>query len=170
VPAPAEPRRWTRAVWRAIAYLAVWLLVGSFFVACAYFAESSASWRREERPVWGFLQTYALALTGGCAIQILAALLLRLLTRAARLNGVIHWLGFGAALGIAVPWAVARAAYLLEGLRFPHEWQTAKSVLMFPLMGAMMYEVRSAWVLLAVGAATGGTVRLMMRNLARPHA
>jgi hypothetical protein len=38
--------------------------------------------------------------------------------------------------------AFARAGYLLEGIRFAHEWQTAKTVLMFPLMGAVMYEVQ----------------------------
>ena len=144
-------------------YFVVWLLVGTFFVSCAYFADSAQSWGREGRWIRGFLYTYALALPGGFAIQLGAAMLLQLLTRRTRLNGLIHWIGFGAALGIAVPWAFARAGYVLEGLRFPHQWQAVKSVLMFPLMGAMMHEVQPAWAQIAVGAATAATVWSAMR-------
>ena len=150
----------------ALVYLAAWLVVGTFFVTCAYFADSAQSWRREGRGVAGFLYTYALALPGGFAIQIAAAVLLRLLTRATRLSGIITWLCLGGALGVAVPWAFARAGYVLESLRFAHEWQAAKTALMFPLMGAMMYEVHPVWMQIAVGAATAATVRLTLGRLA----
>jgi len=154
--------------WRAaVAGVVVWLLVGTFFVASVYFADSAQSWGREGRWLSGFFYVYALALVGGFPIQIVAALLLRALTRATRWDGVVHWIAFGAALGFALPWAFARAGYLLEGVRFPHEWQNVKSALMFPLMAAMMHETHSAWALAAVGAATGGTVRLMRRQPTR---
>ena len=147
-------------VWTLLLYIVSWILVGTFFVTCVYFADSAQSWRREGRGVAGFLYTYALALPGGFAVQVAAALLVMLLTRVTRLNGIIHWLGFGAAVGIALPWALARAGYLLEGTRVAHQWQWLKNVLMFPLMGAMMYEVQPAWSLLAVGAATAGLCRM----------
>jgi hypothetical protein len=150
--------------WRAaLSYVVVWLLVGTFFVASVHFADSAQSWGREGRWLSGFFYVYALALAGGFPIQIVAALLLRRLTRATRWDRVVHCIGFGGALGLVLPWAFARAGYLLEGVRFPHEWQNVKSALMFPLMGAMMHETHPAWVLAAVGAATGGSVRLMMR-------
>lgn len=142
-------------------------MVGTFFVTCVYFADSAQSWRREGRGVPGFLYTYALALPGGLAIQLAAAISLRVLTRAARVDGFFHWVVFGAALGMALPWAGARAGYLLEGLRFPHHWQVVKSVLMFPLMGAMMHETQPAWAQITVGAATAGTVWLAMRKTSR---
>ena len=146
----------------ALVYLAAWLMVGTFFVTCAYFADSAQSWRREGRGVAGFLYTYALALPGGFAIQMSAAVLLRLITRAMGLRGIIPWLCLGGALGVAVPWTFARAGYLLEGLRFAHEWQAAKTAMMFPLMGAMMYEMHPVWTQIAVGAASAVTVRLML--------
>ncbi len=146
-------------IWALLLYLLAWILVGTFFVTCVYFADSAQSWRREGRGVAGFLYTYALALPGGFALQVTAALLVLLLTRVTRRNGVVHWLGFGAAVGIALPWALARAGYLLEGARFAYQWQWLKTALMFPLMGAMMYEVQPAWSLLGVGAATAGLCR-----------
>jgi hypothetical protein len=142
-----------------VVYLAVSVLAGTFFVACAYFADTAQSWGREGRWISGFLYVYALSLVGGFAIQTAAALLLRWLTRAAGADGLIHWVIAGAALGIALPWTCARLGYLVEGIRFPYEWQNVKSTLMFPLMAAMMYETHPAWVRLAVGAATGGTLR-----------
>ena len=145
-------------------YLVLWLLAGTFFVACAYFADSAQSWGREGRWLSGFVYVYALALVGGFGIQIVAALLVRGLTRATRLDRVVHWIAFGAALGFALPWAFARAGYLLEGVRFPHEWQNVKSALMFPLVAAMMHETHPAWVLAAVGAATGGSVRVILKQ------
>lgn len=150
-----------------VGYVVVAVLVGTFFVACAYFADSALSWGREGRWISGFLYVYVLAFAGGFAIQIIAAVLLRWVTRVTRLNGLVHWIGFGAAIGLALPWMFAHLGYLIEGVYFRHEWQNVKSVLMFPLMGAMMYQVHSAWVLIAVGAATGGTLRLTMRHLAR---
>ena len=149
-----------RKVWALPLYVVTWILVGTFFVTCVYFADSAQSWRREGRGLAGFFYTYALALPGGFAVQVSAALLVLLLARVTRLNGVLHWLGFGAAVGIALPWALARAGYLLEGTRFPYEWQRLKTMLMFPLMGAMMYEVQPTWSLLAVGAATAGLCRM----------
>lgn len=103
-------------------YLVVSVLAGTFFVACAYFADAGQSWGREGRWVSGFLYVYALSLAGGLAIQIAAALLLRWLTRATGANNRIHWMVLGAALGIALPWACARLGYVLEGIRFPYEW------------------------------------------------
>jgi hypothetical protein len=150
-----------------VLYVVIAVLVGTFFVAAAYFAEALESWGREERWVSGFLQVYVLALVGGFAIQIVAAILLRSLTRVCGVNGLLHWIAFSAALGFAVPWIFARLGYVLEGVYFAAEWQTVKSAVMFPLMGAMMYEAHSAWVRVAVGAATGGTLRLMIPNLAR---
>jgi hypothetical protein len=82
------------------------------------------------------------------------------------MNGLAHWVVFGAAIGFVVPWAFARLGYALEGLYFPSEWQTVKSAVMFPLMATMTYEAHSVWVRLAVGAATGGTVRLILPFLA----
>jgi hypothetical protein len=152
-----------------ILYLVVWLLVGTFFVASVYFADGAESWGREGRYVSGFVFVYALALAGGLPTQIIAALLVRWLTRRTGLNSVVHWLAFGAAVGVVLPWIVARLAYLLEGVRFAHQWQSVKSALMFPLMAAMMYEVNPAWVLAVVGAATAGTVRLLMFRIAEPE-
>jgi hypothetical protein len=149
-------------------YVVVTALAGTFFVACAFFADTAQSWGREGRWVAGFLYVYALSLAGGFAIQIAAAFLLRWLTRATGADGLIHWMVFGAALGIALPWACARLGYLVEGIRFAYEWQNVKSALMFPLMAAMMYETHPAWVRLAVGAATGGTVRLVFGRPRRP--
>lgn len=146
-------------VWALLLYLVVWILVGTLLVTCLYFADSAQSWRREGRGVAGFLYTYALALPGGFAVQVAAALLVLLLTRVTRLNGALHWLAFGAAVGLALPWALARAGYALEGARFAHQWQWLKTALMFPLMGAMMYEVQPVWSLLGVGAATAGLCR-----------
>lgn len=152
---------------RGVLYVIIAVLVGTFFVAAAYFADALESWGREERWVSGFVQVYVLALIGGFAIQIVAAILLRSMTRVCGLNGFLHWIAFGAAVGFAVPWIFARLGYVLEGVYFPTEWQTVKSAVMFPLMGAMMYEAHSAWVRVAVGAATGGTLRLMIPHLAR---
>ena len=158
-----------RSAWlEGFAYLTLAVLVGTFYVACAYFADSARSWGREGRWVSGFAYVYALALAGGFAIQLLAAVLLRWVTRATGRNRVVHWIGVGAVIGIALPWIVARFGYLLEHLRFPTEWQGLKSAVMFPLMAAMMYEVHSPWIQLAVGAATGGTVRLLLRHLISP--
>jgi hypothetical protein len=66
-----------------------------------------------------------------------------------------------------VPWALGRTGYVLEAIRFPQEWQTIKAALIFPMMGAMMYETQPIWVMSLVGAATAGTVRLSMRFLFR---
>ena len=103
----------------------------------------------------------------GFAMQIVAAVLLRWLTRVSGMNGLAHWIIFGAVIGFAVPWISARLGYALEGLYFPSEWQTVKSAVLFPLMAAMMYEAHSVWVRLVVGAVTGGTVRLILPFLAR---
>jgi hypothetical protein len=149
---------------RGVVYIVVAVLVGTFFVAAVYFADSAESWGREGLWVSGFLRIYTLALAGGFGIQIVAAVSLRWLTRVSGLNGLVHWIGFGAALGFALPWAVARLGYVIESAHFPREWQTVKFIVMFPLMGAMMYEVHSVWVMAAVGAATGGTLRLIMRR------
>lgn len=148
-------------------YILASLLVGTFFVAAVYFADSAQSWGREGRRVFGFFYVYALALVAGFPMQIVAAILLRWITRVTRLDGFAHWVGFGAALGIAVPWTFAGLGYVLEGAYFPREWQSVKSGLMFPMMGAMMYVVQRAWLLAAVGGATGGTLRLMMRYFQR---
>lgn len=141
-------------------YILVWLLAGTFFVASVYFADAADSWGLEGSHVWGFFYTYMLALIGGFPIQIVAAVAVRYLTRSMRLHGFVYWSGLGAAAGAVLPWVFARAGYLLEGVHFAHEWQTVKAALMFPLSGAMMYEVHPVWVRLAVGAATGGTVWL----------
>ena len=146
-------------------YVVAFVLVGTFFVASVYFADAAASWGREGRWLWGFFFTYALTLIAGFTIQILAAVLLRWMTRVTRWDRVLHWVGFGAALGLSLPWILARLGYVLERSYFAPEWQTVKAVLMFPLAGAMMYQVQPAWVLLAVGGATAGTVRLMMGYL-----
>ena len=79
-PAVTRTGRSSRA-WRLLVYFVAWLVVGTFFVTCVYFADSAQSWGREGRWVAGFVQTYALALPGGFVIQIGAALLLRLFTR-----------------------------------------------------------------------------------------
>ena len=134
-------------------------------MAAAYFVDSAASWGREGRWVSGFGLAYALAFAGGFAIQVVAALCVLGLTRAIRRHGLVDWIAAGGAIGAALPWGLARLGYLLEGIHFPHDWQGVKTALMFPLMGAMMYEVRPAWVLAAVGAATAGTVRLFSRRL-----
>ena len=146
-----------------IAYVVVFVLVATFFVASVYFVDSAPSWSREGRPLWGFFFTYALTLIAGFMIQILAAVLLRWMTRVTGRHDAFHWIVFGAVLGLSLPWIFARVGYVVERFYFAPEWQTVKTVVMFPLMGAMMYEVQPAWVLLVVGGATGGTVRLMMR-------
>ena len=152
---------------RGVLYVIIAVLVGTFFVASVYFADGAESWGREGRWAAGFLQVYRLALLIGFAIQIVAAVLLRWLTRVSGMNRLAHWVVFGAAIGFALPWIFARLGYVLEGVYFPREWQTVKSAVMFPLMGAMMYEAHSVWVRVAVGAATGGTLRLMIPYLAR---
>jgi hypothetical protein len=148
-------------------YILIWLLAGTFFVAAVYFVDAADSWGLEGRHVWGFFYTYMLALIGGFPIQIVAAVAVRYLTRSMRLHGSLYWSGLGAAAGAVVPWAFARAGYLLEGVHFAHEWQTVKAALMFPLSGAMMYEVHPVWVRLAVGAATGGTVWFALHSRRR---
>ena len=150
-------------------YVVAFVLVGTFFVASVYFADSAQSWRREGRWLWGFFFTYALTLIAGFMIQIFAAVLLRWVTRVTQRDRLFHWIVFGAALGLSLPLILARLGYALERFYFAPEWQTVKAVLMFPLTGAMMYEVQPALVLLAVGGATGGTVRVMMGCL-KPRA
>ena len=157
----------SRARHANVVYITVWLLVGTFFVASVYFSASADSWRGEGRLVFGFFYVYVLTLALGFVLQIIGAVLLRWLARVTRLNAPAHWIGFGAALGIVLPWICARAGYVLEAAYFRNEWQSVKSALMFPLMGAMMYETRSAWVLAAVGAATAGTVRVLMASRLR---
>lgn len=147
---------------RGLFYIVTAILIGTLFVAAAYFLDAAESWGREGRWVPGFVQTYVLALAGGFAAQAAFAVLLLWLTRAARPAGPARWIGFGTVLGVVVPWAFARAGYLVEGLRFSAELQPVKFVLRFPLMGAMMYETQPLWVLAAVGAATGGTLFLVM--------
>jgi hypothetical protein len=148
-------------------YLIVAVLVGTFFVASVYFADGAESWGREGRWVPGFLQVYRLALLLGFVLQVVAAVFLRWLTRVTGMNGFVHWIAFGAAIGFALPWMFARLAYVLEGVYFSTEWQSVKSAVIFPLMAAMMYETHSVWVRFAVGAATGGTVRLILPYLGR---
>ena len=143
------------------------MLVGTFFVASLYFADGAESWGRERRWLAGFVQVYRLALMLGFVIQIVNAVVLRWLTRKSGMNGLVHWIAIGAATGFAVAWIFARLGYVLEGVYFSSEWQSVKSAVMFPLMAAMMYEAHSVWVRLAVGAATGGTVRLIMPHIAR---
>jgi hypothetical protein len=152
---------------RGVLYVIIAVLVGTFFVASVYFADGAESWGREGRWAAGFLQVYRLALLIGFPIQIVAAVVLRWLTRVSGMNRLAHWVVFGATIGFALPWIFARLGYVLEGVYFPTEWQTVKSAVMFPLMGAMMYEAHPAWVRVAVGAATGGTLRLMIPHLAR---
>jgi hypothetical protein len=158
---PGKSKHWN------ILYFPVAVLVGTFFVALVYFGDGAESWGREGRWVPGFLQVFTLALVGGLAVQLFFAFLLRWLTRLSGLNGVVHWIAVGAALGFALPWIFARLGYALEGVYVSSEWQSLKSAVMFPLMAAMMYEVHSAWVRLAVGAATGGTLRAIMPHLVR---
>jgi hypothetical protein len=129
----------------SIVYIACWLLTGTFFVGLVYFADSAQSWRLEGRFVFGFFYTCVLTLISGFAVQIIAALVVRWLTQITRLDGLISWLGYGAAIGVVVPWALARVGYLLEGIHFPQEWQTIKAALIFPMMGAMMYEIQPIW-------------------------
>jgi hypothetical protein len=159
-----NPPRSTRM---PVVYIVCWLLTGTLFVALVYFADSAQSWRLEGRLVFGFFYTYVLGLVSGFAVQIIAALVVRWLTHVTRLNALIPWLGYGAIVGIVVPWALARAGYLLEGIHFPQAWQTIKAALMFPMMGPMMYGTQPIWVMSLVGAATAGTVRLSMRWLLR---
>jgi uncharacterized protein YfiM (DUF2279 family) len=135
---------------------AVW--VGTLFVAIAYFSDSAGSWGREGRWASGFVLIYSLALAGGFLVQVLFAVLLRWLTRTANRQGIASWILSGAALGIGVPWSLARLGYLMEGLYFSAELQPLKRALTFPLAGAMMYAVQPAWVLIAVGAATGAAL------------
>jgi hypothetical protein len=75
---------------------------------------------------------------------------LRWLTQVFGLDRLVHGIGFGAALGFALPWALGRLGYVIERAPFPCEWQTVKLIVMFPLMGAMMYEVHPRRVMAAV--------------------
>lgn len=143
------------------------VLVGSLLVAAIYFAESAEDWALEGRRISGFLRTYALTLAGGFAAQAVFGLLFCWLVRVARLEGLAGWIIIGAALGVAVPWTFARAGYLVEGWRFPADLQPLKAALIFPLMGAMMYELQPLPVQAAIGAATGAFLGLLMRGLAR---
>lgn len=145
-------------------YFPVAILTGTLFVTLAYFAESARSWGLEGRWAAGFAQTYALALAGGLVMQVVFAALLRWATRASRLPGPVPWIVAGALLGIVLPWAFARLGYVLEGTRFPADLQRLKFILIFPLMGAMMYEVQPVWVQAAAGAATGGTIYVFARR------
>jgi hypothetical protein len=43
--------------------------------------------------------------------------------------------------------------------------QGLKRALMFPLVGAMMFELKPAWLLAGVGAVTGGALCLLARLL-----
>lgn len=146
------------------------ILVGSLFVASVYFAGSAEDWAREGRRLSGFLRTYALALAGGFAVQAVFGVLFCWLIRATRFASPAGWVFAGAALGIAVPWAFARAGYLVEGWRFPADLQGLKSALTFPLMGAMMYELQPLWVQAAIGMATGVALGVLIRALWRGRA
>ena len=95
-------------------YVIIAVLVGTFFVASVYFADGAESWGREGRWAAGFLQVYRLALLIGCAMQIVAAVLLRWLTRVSGMNRLAHWIVCGAAIGFALPWIFARLGYVLE--------------------------------------------------------
>lgn len=150
-----------RRLGAVLLYTAVWVLVGTLSVACVYFADAAESWATEERRLAGFVSTFALALILGCPVQIVAALCARVLMRFTR-DALVSWAACGAALGVALPWAFARAGYALEAVHFARDWQSAKSALMFPLMGPMMYETQPAWVMVAVGATTAATVRWLM--------
>lgn len=142
-------------------YTAGWVLVGTLFVACAYFADAAESWGTEGRRFAGFAYTYVLALVLGSPVQIVAAMCARVLTRLTR-DAVVSWAACGAVLGVGLPWAFARAGYAVEAVHFARDWQSVKSALMFPLMGPMMYETQPAWVMVAVGATTAATVRFLV--------
>lgn len=145
-------------------YFPVAILTGTFFVTLAYFVDSARSWGLEGRWLAGFAQTYGLALAGGFVMQVAFAALLHQATRGTRLAGPVPWIVVGALLGILLPWAFARLGYVLDGTRFPADLQRLKFILIFPLMGAMMYEVQPVWVQAAVGAATGGTIYFFARR------
>lgn len=139
-------------------FVIVAVLVGTLFVAIAYFSESADSWGREGRWAAGFGLIYSLALAGGFVVQIAFAVLLRWIAHAGGLRRPIHWVVLGAILGIGVPWSLARLGYVIEGSYFSAGMQGVKRALMFPLTGAMMYTVHPLWVLAAVGGATGAVL------------
>lgn len=143
------------------------VLVGSLLVASIYFAGSAEDWAREGRQFSGFLRTYALTVAGGVAVQAAFGILFCWLMRAGRLDRLAGWIVIAGALGIAVPWAFARAGYVVEGWRFSADLQPLKAALTFPLMGAMMYELQPLWVQAAIGAATGVVLGLLLRGLGR---
>ncbi len=153
--------------WSArIGYYTAAVLGGTLFVALAYYGGSAESWAAEERLAAGFLLIYALSLAGGFTSQLLFAFTLRHLAAALGWNRLWQWLALGGAAGLAVPWALARIGYLLEATYFPAAWQPAKSALMFPLMGPMMYSTQPIWLLVTVGAATAAFLHQLQRRLA----
>lgn len=149
-----------------VVYVVAAVLVGTFFVAIAYFSDSAESWGREGRWASGFALIYSLALAGGFLVQIVFALLLRGVAQATRFNGFASWTASGAMLGVAVPWAFARLGYLIDGLYFPAGLQRAKFSLMFCLQGSMMFVAQPLWVLAAVGAVTGAVLWFVTACLA----
>jgi hypothetical protein len=146
-------------------FVIVAVLVGTLFVAVAYFWESADSWGREGRWAAGFGLIYSLALAGGFLVQIAFAVLLRWIAHAGGLRRPIHWVVLGGMLGVAVPWSLARLGYLIEGSYFSAGMQGVKRALMFPLTGAMMYTVQPVSVLAAVGGATGAVLWLVAVTL-----
>ena len=131
-------------------YVIIAVLVGTFFVAAVYFADGAESWGREGRWAAGFLQVYRLALLIGFAIQIVAAVLLRWLTRVSGMNRLAHWVVFGAAIGFALPWIFARLGYVLEGVYFPSRVADSEVSCHVPADGG--HDVRSP---LGLGAGRG---------------
>jgi hypothetical protein len=164
-PSAADRDGWS---WRAaLLYLIIGVLAGTLFVSLAYFADSADSWGREGRWASGFVLTYSLALAGGFLVQAAFALLLRWLTRVTRQSGLVQWVAFGAVLGVALPWAVARVGYWLDALYFSADLQRLKAALLFTLTGSMMYAAQPAWVQASVGAATALTLGLVAGRLTR---
>jgi hypothetical protein len=147
----------------SLAYYFAAIVCGSLFVALVYYARSAALSGLGRRWAYDFLFAYFLALIAGFLPQLVNAFILRRAMRALRWRRAWQWMAFGAVIGVALLWGLARLGYLIEGMHFPMEWQRMKLLLAFPFLGPIMFAATPFWLPLSAFAANAWVLHRIHR-------
>ena len=130
----------------SFAYYSAAIVCGCFFIAAAYHVHSVWMYGAGESWARDFLFAYFLTIIGGFLSTLLFAFLLRRVLRALRWQAGWQWLVAGAVIGVALLWVLTRLGYFIEATHFSAGMQLAKSVLMFPLVGPVMFSATPFWL------------------------
>lgn len=151
----------------SIAYYLAAVVCGSFFLSASYSAyfllfkgASSQNWARN------FIFVYFFTVLLGLVPQILGAWALRRIATRLGWGAWWQWLLAGTAIFVAIVWGVGQLGLLVEGVRFPPEWMSAKVALMSVLVGPIFVALNPMWVPVPAAAATAWVLYSVHRAFA----